>query len=121
MKFAALIRYTTLILICSGGKDSIFTIIKCIEEGHELCVLANLYPSNNIEELDSFMYQSVGHDAIPFISESLRVPLVREMITGTPILTNLEYEPRDKIPSEDEVEDLFRLLEKTKKVWKFHN
>jgi diphthine-ammonia ligase len=36
MKFAALI---------SGGKDSIFNILKCIENGHELVVLINLYPA----------------------------------------------------------------------------
>lgn len=36
MKFVALI---------SGGKDSIFNIIKCIENGHELVLLINLYPA----------------------------------------------------------------------------
>ncbi len=35
MKFLALI---------SGGKDSIFNILKCIEEGHELVALVNLHP-----------------------------------------------------------------------------
>ena len=35
MKFIALI---------SGGKDSIFNIMKCLENGHELVALANLYP-----------------------------------------------------------------------------
>ena len=37
MKFVALI---------SGGKDSIFNIIKCIEKGHELILLINLYPAS---------------------------------------------------------------------------
>jgi len=36
MKFAALI---------SGGKDSIFNIIKCIENKHSLVALINLYPA----------------------------------------------------------------------------
>lgn len=35
MKFIALI---------SGGKDSIFNILKCIEKGHELVALVNLHP-----------------------------------------------------------------------------
>ena len=35
MKFIALI---------SGGKDSIFNIMKCMEAGHELVCLANLFP-----------------------------------------------------------------------------
>jgi diphthine-ammonia ligase len=41
--------------LISGGKDSIFNLIKCIEEGHELVALANLYPVDT-DELDSFMY-----------------------------------------------------------------
>jgi diphthine-ammonia ligase len=29
--------------LISGGKDSIFNIHKCIEAGHEIVALANLY------------------------------------------------------------------------------
>jgi diphthine-ammonia ligase len=39
MKFVALI---------SGGKDSIFNILKCIEEGHELVALVNLHPKGKL-------------------------------------------------------------------------
>jgi diphthamide synthase (EF-2-diphthine--ammonia ligase) len=42
MKFIALI---------SGGKDSIFNILKCIEKGHELVAVANLYPKGNTNNL----------------------------------------------------------------------
>jgi diphthamide synthase (EF-2-diphthine--ammonia ligase) len=35
MKFVALL---------SGGKDSVFSIEKCFEHGHELLCVANLYP-----------------------------------------------------------------------------
>lgn len=38
MKFIALI---------SGGKDSIFNIHKCIDQGHTLVAVANLYPAGN--------------------------------------------------------------------------
>jgi len=41
MKFLALI---------SGGKDSIFNILKCIEEGHELVALVNLHPKGFVSQ-----------------------------------------------------------------------
>jgi Predicted ATPases of PP-loop superfamily len=79
MKFVALI---------SGGKDSIFNIMKCIENGHELVALVNLHPKSksltiNIHkkalgtELDSYMYQSVGSENIEKIAECLGKPLFR--------------------------------------------
>ena len=52
MKFVALL---------SGGKDSCFNIMKCVEYGHELAALANLYPEDPLQdEVNSFMYQSAG-------------------------------------------------------------
>lgn len=51
--------------LISGGKDSIFNIQKCIENGHEIVALGNLYNyDEDIQEegieLDSYMYQTVG-------------------------------------------------------------
>ena len=85
-------------------------MMKCVEEGHEIVALANLYPTDGQEELDSYMYQSVGHDAIESIAKCFGLPLYRRPIRGTP--KNLEYE---YIPTpEDEVEDLFELLKTIK-------
>lgn len=67
MKFVSLI---------SGGKDSIFNTIQCIKNGHELVALGNLYPVEK-DELDSFMYQSVGHEIIDLIGQALEKPLYR--------------------------------------------
>lgn len=55
MKFVALI---------SGGKDSTYNIMCCKKDGHELVCLANLYPKIG-GEIDSYMYQCVGCEAIP--------------------------------------------------------
>lgn len=127
MKIIALIRYTYSsyfrfyiyiidlfsIRLCtySGGKDSTFNMMKCIEDGHEIVALANLYPTDGKEELDSYMYQSVGHDAIESIAKCFELPLYRRPIRGIP--KNLEY---DYVPTpEDEVEDLFELLVSIKK------
>ena len=74
MKFVALL---------SGGKDSCYNIMKCIEYGHELVALANLYPSDEeADEINSFMYQSAGHSVIPMFAECFQVPLYRKKIAG---------------------------------------
>jgi diphthine-ammonia ligase len=101
MKFVGLI---------SGGKDSIFSIQKCLGEGHQLVCVANLKPEVLFEELNSYMYQSAGAEAIEGIAQCLDVPLVRRTITGKPVEIGLEYAPTDK----DEVEDMFELLRQVK-------
>ena len=59
MKFVALL---------SGGKDSVFTIMKLLNSGeHELVCLANLFPPQEVHELDSYMYQSVGSEMIELL------------------------------------------------------
>lgn len=49
--------------LISGGKDSCYNLMRCKEEGHEIVCLANLFPSDG-KEIDSYMYQSVGHEGI---------------------------------------------------------
>ncbi len=93
--------------LISGGKDSIFNLIKCIEEGHELVALANLYPVDT-DELDSFMYQSVGHEVIELIAQAIDKPLYRQPIKGKAKNQDLKY--GDLIDTGDEVEDLYELL-----------
>ncbi|OUM51359.1 hypothetical protein BVG19_g454 [[Candida] boidinii] len=100
MKFVALV---------SGGKDSCFNILHCLAQGHELTCLANLYPPPaESDEIDSFMYQTVGHDVLNYYSECIGVPMFRHMIQGTSNNQSLEYKVTDK----DETEDLYQLLKK---------
>lgn len=102
MKFVALI---------SGGKDSFFNIHHSISRGHELVALGNLYPKQTgIDEIDSFMFQTVGHDIIEYYSECLEVPLYRQEINGSSKNQLLEY----SITEEDEIEDLYVLLKTVK-------
>ena len=96
MKFIGLI---------SGGKDSFFNIYHCLSQGHELVALGNLYPEES-DEIDSFMFQTVGHDVIEYYSQCLDVPLYRQPIKGKSANQNLEY----LITKNDEIEDLFQLL-----------
>jgi diphthine-ammonia ligase len=100
------------VALISGGKDSSFNIIKCIEQGHQVIALANLYPQNGTEELDSYMYQSVGSNVIEMISECYGLPLYRRPITGTAVTQLMDYIPTDG----DEVEDLFLLLQDILKI-----
>lgn len=100
MKFVALL---------SGGKDSCFNIIKCIENKHELMALANLMPQeSDVEEINSFMYQSAAHNTIPRMAECFGVPLYRQEIRGKAVVQSLDYDRDDT----DEVEDLFLLLQR---------
>lgn len=103
MKFVALV---------SGGKDSCFNILHCLKQGHELIALANLYPSSNVQELDSFMFQTVGFDIVAQYSKCIKdVPLFRQPIEkNTSKNVDLNYVETD----EDEIEELYTLLSKIK-------
>lgn len=95
------------IALLSGGKDSLYNMHMCVRDGHQVVAVANLRPPNDDQdELDSFMYQTVGHQAIVYIARSLELPLFQANITNTTKNTNLDYEES----ATDEVEDLYTLL-----------
>ncbi|CAM9017507.1 unnamed protein product [Wickerhamomyces anomalus] len=99
------------VALVSGGKDSCFNILHCLAQGHELIALANLKPADpSVQELDSFMFQTVGHDALEFYSKCVGVPMFRGDINGKSVNQQLDY----KITQEDEIEDLYLLLENVK-------
>ena len=78
--------------LISGGKDSLFNLLECVAHGHEIVCLANLYGKNEGEELDSFMYQTVGVEIAPLIAECMELSLIRHQITGRSINQELYYE-----------------------------
>src|SRR5689334_20379780 len=79
--------------LVSGGKDSIYAIIEAIRAGHALTAVANLTPPDiAADEIDSFMYQTIGHNVIGAIAECLDVPLFRRPIRGAPVCTHLQYD-----------------------------
>lgn len=99
------------VALVSGGKDSCFNILHCLANGHEIVALANLRPADHdIQELDSFMFQTVGHDAIDLYGECTGLPLYRGDIHGTSKNQKLDYEKTE----DDEIEDLYRLLSRIK-------
>lgn len=97
--------------LVSGGKDSIWNLHYCSYFGHQLVCLANLRPPEGVDELDSYMYQTVGSDVVEAIAEAMNLPLVRRVITGAPKATSSKaYLP----VAGDETEDLTELLKEAK-------
>ncbi|KAJ3854230.1 hypothetical protein EV368DRAFT_73005 [Lentinula lateritia] len=104
------------VALLSGGKDSCFNLLHCQKNGHELVAAASLRPEQGKEELDSYLYQTVGQDAIEFVARALDVPLYRETIIGTAVEQGSEYGTRSsrKGVDGDETEDLYNLLTNVK-------
>ncbi|TVY47126.1 Diphthine--ammonia ligase [Lachnellula occidentalis] len=126
------------IALVSGGKDSFFSILHCLQNGHKVVALGNLYPAPESEEisgeadnddeydLNSFIFQTVGHTVIPLYEQALQIPLYRQPITGTAVQTAVSYSPFGTLAdsatsklkpelgeldhSEDETESLVPLL-----------
>lgn len=104
--------------LLSGGKDSCFNLLHCVQNGHELVAAATLGPAPDQDEIDSYMYQTVGQDAIDLVARALDVPLYRQVIAGTAIELGNEYGGRTRQDAShvagDETEDLFELLSNVK-------
>jgi diphthine-ammonia ligase len=113
------------IALISGGKDSFFSLLHCIQNGHKVVALGNLYPaaekprpdsergSNHAPEneddehdLNSFMYQTVGHTVVPLYQQALGIPLYRQPIVGTAIQTGTSYGHSDVGSEEVSTSDL---------------
>ncbi|XP_005885831.1 PREDICTED: diphthine--ammonia ligase isoform X1 [Myotis brandtii] len=88
-------------------------MMQCIAAGHQIVALANLRPPENqvgSDELDSYMYQTVGHHAIDLYAEAMALPLYRRTIRGRSVDTGRVYSKCEG----DEVEDLYELLKLVK-------
>lgn len=64
-----------------------------------------------LDELDSYMYQTVGHMGIGKLAEAMDLPLYRRTTSGFTAQKGKIYEPRG---DQDEVEDLYQLLKQVK-------
>ncbi|KAJ7283900.1 hypothetical protein C8J57DRAFT_748482 [Mycena rebaudengoi] len=104
------------VALLSGGKDSCYNLLHCKINGHELVSAASLGPELGKEELDSYMYQTVGQDAIELVARALDVPLYRRVISGHAVEQGSEYGSRSGASgiSGDETEDLHALLSTVK-------
>ncbi|WCJ43773.1 Diphthine--ammonia ligase [Euphorbia peplus] len=100
------------VALVSGGKDSCYAMMKCIHYGHQIVAVANLLPcDDSVDELDSYMFQTVGHNIIVSYAECMGLPLFRRRIQGSSRNQKLNY----RTTPGDEVEDMFILLNEVKK------
>ncbi|KAM0559683.1 hypothetical protein ACHAPJ_004207 [Fusarium lateritium] len=179
------------IALISGGKDSFFSLIHCIEHGHRIVALANLFPgpgtsdsssgpdahANDIvrgqspfrqqdatgaepktnlqahpagpspaglqhidpgtwtpqppargdhhdspqndqgtgersdTDLNSFMYQTVGHEVLPLYAAVTGLPLYRLPITGRAVRHERDYDATSDTQDSDETESMVPLLQ----------
>ena len=77
-----------------------------------MAAIANLHPveAEGKDELDSFMFQTVGWNVIESFAACLDRPLFRGELRGRSVHRDLSYLPTDS----DEVEDLFHLVQRVK-------
>lgn len=157
------------IALISGGKDSFFSILHCLRNGHRVVALANLFPAPEphgpstesrdearrtqvIEpdghahligadggnapaegttsdagpdtDLNSFMYQTVGHQVIPLYADATGLPLYRQPILGDARDEGRDYDAHRVVKGadadegideeEDETESMVPLLQEIK-------
>ena len=93
------------IALISGGKDSFYSILHCLHHGHRVVALANLHPPSTgdggvgtTEDVNSFMYQTAGHQLIPLYASSTGIPLYRHPISGTAVQSGITYKPPPSSP-----------------------
>ena len=95
------------VALISGGKDSFHAASCVVGDGHELALLAHLFPPpSGPAELDSHMFQTVGSEVVDAYAACTGIPLLRRRIVGSSRNLSLRY---DATPG-DEVEDLRALL-----------
>lgn len=124
------------IALISGGKDSFFSLLHCIHHGHRVVALANLLPalegtlpdvqaidpSSSVarsssgdgdlpeSDLNSFMYQTVGHEIIPLYAAATGLPLYRQPIRGGTGRHERDYAYDAAAGTSDETESMTTLL-----------
>lgn len=134
------------IALISGGKDSFFSILHCLQNGHKVVALGNLHPpepksllkepdgeseqdqDQDEQDLNSFMYQTVGHTVIPLYEEALGIPLYRQAIRGSARQTGASYDssrvhhanPASDMGGEDEDDETESLIPLLKRIMAAH-
>ena len=103
------------VALVSGGKDSLLAALYAVRLGHTIACLANLYPEpiarTAPQELDSYCFQTVGHQGVEAIAECAQLPLRRRSIrANTSRVQTLSYDEVRGAAASDEVEELFALL-----------
>lgn len=114
------------VALLSGGKDSIYNVMKCIEYGHQIVCVGNLRPAaKGVDELDSEMYQTVGWNGVELIAKAMDLPFYYIETRGKSTQNTVSYDHSNassiskhkndgNSDDSDEVEDMFHLLQNIK-------
>lgn len=112
------------VALISGGKDSLYSLLHCQAHGHRIVALANLHPPKRgkcggAEDLESYMYQTIGHGTVPLYQEALALPLFRQEISGEAVNRDKTYGPATTSADHDidETESLLPLLRRVKQAY----
>ena len=101
--------------LVSGGKDSVYNMMRCVAHGHEIVALGHMCPPDSVDELDSFTFQTVGSRMVYGLAECMGLPLVVRTITGKSVDQGMHYyDGQSGTEGNDEVEDLYGLLRAVK-------
>ena len=102
------------VALLSGGKDSIFNVMKCIDYGHKIVCVGNLRPASlDTDELDSNCFQTVGWNGVELMAKAMHLPFYFTETRGKSKQDSVHYDHLN-IKADDEVEDLFKLLKKVR-------
>lgn len=93
------------IALVSGGKDSIYSACRLIDEGNRLVGLVHIASRDAYS--DSYMYQTVGSEAAVMVGQCMGVPIYIFKSSCRALNTSLEY---SESPG-DEVEDLHEAIQ----------
>lgn len=92
--------------LISGGKDSFYTVMCLLKDGFVLKGLVYI----KSDDIDSYMYQSVGSELIPYYREVVNVPVIVFNTSKKAINKDLNYSETEN----DEIEDIYINLLKLK-------
>lgn len=96
------------IALISGGKDSFFSILHCLAQGHQVIALANMQPRQvTDDDIESYMYQTIGHNLIPLYAQALDLPLHRSATSGKAYIMGQTYQDPETADSDDDNDDNF--------------
>ncbi|ELP88199.1 ATP-binding domain containing protein, putative [Entamoeba invadens IP1] len=101
---------TNCVALLSGGKDSVYTAVCLQKKGVKIECLLHLEPTL-VDEKDnnSYMFQTALHEAIPYLSEAMGIPLINyQFQSNSSICIEKDY----TVTENDEIEKLYEAVKK---------
>ncbi|KAL7718696.1 Diphthine--ammonia ligase [Entamoeba marina] len=103
------------VALLSGGKDSVYTATYLQSKGISIDCLLHLSPSQPKEsQNNSYMFQTALHEAIPYLSEAMGIPLIDYSFeSNSSVCIEKDY----SITKNDEIERLYEAVQLVLKTY----